>query len=61
MLPINTYYDSWKLRGDNPEYFKKGFFDLEASVMTEWDEYGINKDFPENYRIRYNPEAAYLL
>ena len=60
LFPINTYYDSWKLRGDNPEYFKKGFFDLEASVMTEWDEYGINKDFPENYRIRYNPEAAYL-
>ncbi len=60
LFPINTYYDSWKLRGDNPEYFKKGFFELEASIKTEWDEYGINKDFPENYRIRYNPEAAYL-
>lgn len=60
LFPINTYYDSWKLRGDNPEYFKRGFFDLEASKMTEWDEYGINKEFPENYRIRYNPEAAYL-
>lgn len=60
LFPINTYYDSWKLRGDNPEYFKKGYFDLEASQKTEWDEYGINKQFPENYRIRYNPEAAYL-
>lgn len=60
LFPINTYYDSWKLRGDNPEYFRKGFFDLEASTRTEWDEYGINKEFPENYRIRYNPEAAYL-
>lgn len=60
LFPINTYYDSWKLRGDNPEYFKRGYFDLEASRMTEWDEYGINKQFPENYRIRYNPEAAYL-
>lgn len=60
LFPINTYYDSWKLRGDNPEYFRRGFFDLEASTRTEWDEYGINKDFPENYRIRYNPEAAYL-
>lgn len=60
LFPINTYYDSWKLRGDNPEYFRRGFFDLEASTRTEWDEYGINKEFPENYRIRYNPEAAYL-
>lgn len=60
LFPINTYYDSWKLRGDNPEYFRKGYFDLEASQKTEWDEYGINKQFPENYRIRYNPEAAYL-
>ena len=60
LFPINTYYDSWKLRGDNPAYFTRGFFDLEASVKTEWDTYGINKEFPENYRIRYNPEAAYL-
>lgn len=60
LFPINTYYDAWKLRGDNPEYFKRGFFDLEASAEAEWDKYGINKEFPENYRIRYNPEAAYL-
>ncbi len=60
LFPINTYYDSWKLRGDNPEYFKKGYFNLEAGRRTEWDEFGINKQFPENYRIRYNPEAAYL-
>lgn len=57
---INTYYDSWKLRGDNPEYFSSGFFKLNDCDKTEWDEYGINKIFPENYRIRYNPEAAYL-
>lgn len=60
LFPINTYYDAWKLRGDDPAYFKKGYFNLEASVGAEWDEYGINKEFPENYRIRYNPEAAYL-
>lgn len=57
---INTYYDSWKLRGDDPEYFSGGFFKLNDCDKTEWDEYGINKLFPENYRIRYNPEAAYL-
>lgn len=57
---INTYYDSWKLRGDDPGYFSSGFFRLNDCDKTEWDEYGINKLFPENYRIRYNPEAAYL-
>lgn len=57
---INTYYDSWKLRGDDPEYYRRGYFRLNAGDEIEWDDYGINKVFPENYRIRYNPEAAYL-
>ncbi len=57
---INTYYDSWKLRGDAPEYFKGGFFRLDETRGSLWNEYGINKIFPENYRIRYSPEAAYL-
>lgn len=57
---INTYYDSWKLRGDNPENFKDGFFKMSEIYRSNWDKYDINKIFPENYRIRYNPEAAYL-
>lgn len=57
---INTYYDSWKLRGDAPEFFRDGYFKLSACPRDEWGEAGINKVFPENYRIRYNPEAAYL-
>ncbi len=57
---INTYYDSWKLRGDNPENFRKGYFEMDSCLKSEWDEYGVNKEFPENYQIRYNPEAAFL-
>lgn len=60
VFSINTYYDSWKLRGDDPMYFQNGYFKIDSSVKTEWDESGINKVFPENYRIRYNPEASYL-
>lgn len=60
LFTINTYYDSWKLRGDNPQYFKNGYFCLEQFPGDEWDEYGVNKIFPDNYRIRYNPEAAFL-
>ena len=40
---INTYYDSWKLRGDDPECFRDGFFKLKEFVSEEWDEYGVNK------------------
>ncbi|MFR4233059.1 MAG: hypothetical protein ACLT2N_06820 [Roseburia faecis] len=57
---INTYYDSWKLRGDNPENFREGFFKVKNVLRSKWERYDINKVFPENYRIRYNPEAAYL-
>lgn len=57
---INTYYDSWKLRGDNPENFRSGYFKLSEMSRSKWEKYDINKVFPENYKIRYNPEAAYL-
>lgn len=57
---INTYYDSWKLRGDNPENFRNGYFELKEMSRSKWEKYDINKLFPENYKIRYNPEAAYL-
>lgn len=57
---INTYYDSWKLRGDNPENFRDGYFKLNEMSRSQWEKYDINKVFPENYKIRYNPEAAYL-
>lgn len=60
VFSINTYYDSWKLRGDNPEYYQNGYFCIDTFLKSEWEEAGINKEFPENYRIRYNPEAAYL-
>lgn len=57
---INTYYDSWKLRGDNQENFRNGYFKVKNMTYSKWELYDINKVFPENYRIRYNPEAAYL-
>lgn len=58
---IDTYYDSWKLRGDDPTYYKYGYFRLnDISYGDPWDQYGVNKIFPNNYRLRYNPEAAFL-
>lgn len=57
---INEYYEAWKLRGDNPELYKEGFFDLKDSGLDSWDCYAVNKEFPQNYRIRYNPATAIL-
>ncbi len=60
MFGISEYYDSWKLRGDNPELYREGFFKLRGEIIDTWDEYAVNKNFPENYKIRYNPEPALL-
>lgn len=60
MFGINEYYDAWKLRGDNPELYRDGFFKLQGEMMDEWDDYAVNKEYPQNYKIRYNPETAIL-
>ncbi len=57
---IHEYYNAWKLRGDNPELYKAGYFVKERCQMDEWDDYAENKLFPQNYAIRYNPAAAFL-
>lgn len=60
MFNINVYYDAWKLRGDNPQYYREGFFKPYGNMLSEWDMYAVNKEYPRNYRIRYNPETALL-
>ena len=57
---LNEYYNAWKLRGDNPELYKDGYFVRQRCQMDEWDDFAINKLFPQNYAIRYNPAAAFL-
>jgi len=56
---ISEYYAAWKLRGDNPECYKYGYFQ-EPDDFSEWNRYAVNRNFPEDYKIRYNPECAYL-
>lgn len=57
---INEYYDAWKLRGDDPELYRDGFFCPKPLQSDEWDYHGINREYPQNYRIRYHPETAIL-
>lgn len=59
-LGINEYYNAWKLRGDNPDLYRKGYLRMELCNMDEWEDYAVNRNFPQNYAIRYNPSAAFL-
>ncbi len=57
---INEYYDAWKLRGDNPELYKEGFYKTGTVILGQWGSYAVNKEFPVNYQIRYQPEVFIL-
>lgn len=56
---ISEYYAAWKLRGDDPECYKHGYFQ-EPDDFSEWNRYAVNRNYPGDYKIRYNPECAYL-
>lgn len=57
---INEYYDAWKLRGDNPNLYREGYFKQDRVKANDWQYCAANRDFPQNYKIRYNPETALL-
>lgn len=55
---IHTYYTAWKLRGDNPEYYKYGAYDRRRGYASAWDDNGTNpKVRPE---LRDIGKAAFL-
>ncbi len=56
---ISEYYASWQLRGDNPECYINGYFE-ELDDSSEWNQYAVNRERPDDYKMRYNPECAYL-
>ena len=56
---IAEYYAAYKLRGDNPECYKDGYF-KELDDISEWNNYSVHREFPEDYKTRYKPECAYL-
>lgn len=57
---MDEYYDAWKIRGDDPQCYAKGYFYVDEIPLSEWDYYAVNREWPTNYRIRYNPEVALL-
>lgn len=57
---IHAYYDAWKLRGDAPVLYRKGFYYNEDELRTAYGRNAVNEQFPENFGIRYNSEVAML-
>lgn len=58
---INDYYDAWKLRGDNPKNYINGYYKVDNIVqLDDWDYCSVNREYPINYKIRYDKEIAYL-
>lgn len=56
---ISEYYSAWQLRGDNPECYFNGYF-KELEDISNWNQYAVNREQPDDYKMRYNPECAYL-
>lgn len=56
-----TYFDAWKLRGDDPNlYFEDS--DIYKKVnLTYWERCGINEHYPRNKNIRENKDCKLLI
>lgn len=57
---IHSYHMSWKLRGDDPEYYKNGFF--EYSITNDYRKYPhkICENYPSDFNTRMISEVAML-
>lgn len=59
MPTINEYYQSWLLRGDDPQCYSTGEFNPNPSIET-WNSYSVNNDLEAN-TARQNETATMLM
>ena len=57
---IHDYYDSWKIRGDAPELYRKGYYYNDNGHMSPYEINAVNKIFPEEFAVRKRSEVAIL-
>ena len=55
---IYTYYEAWKLRGDEPELYAGRYYD-KSGVYTG-KEWLVNRKFPEKFSNREREDIGYL-
>lgn len=54
---IDTYYEAWKLRGDDPELYSGGIFDKSVMLGRTWL---VNNKYPERFNTREHDEIVFL-
>ncbi len=59
MFNIHTYYDAWKLRGDDPSHYKSGKYE-NPEYVDDWNWHSINRLYPEEKSIRKSNAVAFL-
>lgn len=57
---IYTYYDAWKLRGDDPKLYRRGFYRNRSAYMVPIEANAVNRQFPRNFEIRNKLAVAVL-
>ena len=59
---IEDYIHSWMLRGDHPELYESGYFQLPSTTqeMLLWESQKRNSAFPIHGEYRYIPECSML-
>lgn len=60
VFDIHAYYDAWKLRGDDPQLYEKGYFEKRNEKFTPFEVNAVNSGFPRDFNIREVPEAAII-
>lgn len=74
LCDTSIYYLAWKLRGDNPSYYKhlpeenlarylqnRNHFSIKQLSPTEWGYYDLSKIGEEDFEIRKNPDVYTLV
>ena len=61
-IDIHVYYDAWKLRGDNPEYYISGEYKglADEEISTEWEYCAVNRLHEELDKIRQEKKCTRL-
>lgn len=58
-LGIFNYYNSWKLRGDDPKLYESGYFEENYYIQTQ-EEFRVNFNYLKDIKDRQIPEVALL-
>ncbi len=56
---IHAYYNAWKLRGDDPGLYSRGYFKRQY-CFSPFDVYAVNRIYPSDFDLRYKPEPAMI-